>query len=88
MLAASGCRFLRNGSWHTSGDAQAHLRRKLAYLAERGQVASAAHFIQRAASRSSTSGQVCQVQCGKHPPVAGAAWLQAELQALRSARDA
>lgn len=31
---------------------QAHLRRKLAYLAERGQVASTEHFIERAALRA------------------------------------
>ena len=86
-LAASGCQFQRNGGWHAAGEAQAHLRRKLAYLAERGQVENAEHFIERAASRSSTSGQAYQVKCGKHPPVASAAWLRGELQALRAVRS-
>lgn len=87
-LAASGCQFLRNGSWHTSAEAQVHLRRKLDYLAERGQVASAEHFIERAASRSSASGQVYQVKCGNAPSMASAVWLRGELQTLRAVRGA
>lgn len=87
-LAASGCQFQRNGSWHAAGEAQAHLRRKLDYLANKGLVASAEQFIERAASRSSTSGSPYQVRCGDRPPVASAAWLHAELQGLRAARGA
>lgn len=67
--------------------AQAEIEALLARLVERGQVASAEHFIARAASRSSTSGESYRVKCGNRPPLESAAWLQAELQALRGARD-
>jgi len=83
-LAASGCQFKRNGSWHSAVEAQAHLRRKLDYLVDKGAVVSAEQFIERAASKSSLSGQVYQVKCGSQAPVASGAWLHAELQRLRA----
>jgi chemotaxis regulatin CheY-phosphate phosphatase CheZ len=82
-LAASGCQFRRNGSWHTAAEAQAHLRRKLDYLVDKGAVASAEQFIERAAIRSSVSGRAYQVKCGSDAPVASSAWLRAELAAMR-----
>lgn len=84
-LAASGCEFKRNVSWHTAAEAQAHLRRKLDYLVDKGAVASTEQFIERAASRSSISGRAYLVRCGSQAPVASGAWLRAELQAMRSA---
>ena len=84
-LAASGCEFKRNGSWHTAAEAQAHLHRKLEYLVDKGAVASTEQFIERAASRSSISGRAYLVRCGSQAPVASGAWLRAELQAMRSA---
>jgi hypothetical protein len=83
-LAASGCQFKRNGTWHSAAEAQAHLRRKLDYLVDKGAIASAEQFIERAASKSSVSGQAYQVKCGGTPPVPSDAWLNAELKALRS----
>lgn len=82
-LAASGCQFKRNGSWHAAVEAQAHLRRKLDYLVDKGAVASTEQFIERAASQSSMSGQAYQVKCGSQAPVPSGAWLRAELQAMR-----
>lgn len=84
-LAASDCQFKRNGSWHGAGEAQAHLRRKLDYLAGKGLVASAEQFIERAATQSSVSGQPYLVQCGSSPAVPSGKWLHSELQALRAA---
>jgi Family of unknown function (DUF5329) len=84
-LAASGCQFRRNGAWYTAAEAQAHLRRKLDYLVDKGAVASTEQFIERAASRSSVSGQAYQVRCGGTPPVTSSSWLYAELRVLRSA---
>ncbi len=84
QLAASGCQFKRNGSWHTAAEAQVHLRRKLDYLVDKGAVASAEQFIERAASKSSLSGQVYQVKCGSQAAVASGAWLHAALQRLRA----
>ncbi len=83
-LAASGCQFKRNGSWHTAVEAQAHLRRKLDYLENKGAVATTEQFIERAATQSSISGKPYQVQCGNHVPVPSSQWLHTELQALRA----
>ncbi|MFP5409192.1 MAG: DUF5329 domain-containing protein [Gammaproteobacteria bacterium] len=85
-LAASGCQFKRNGSWHSAAEAQAHLRRKLDYMLKRDAVASAEQFIERAASQSSISGEAYQVKCGSRAPVASGPWLRAELRALRAGR--
>lgn len=84
-LAASGCQFKRNGSWHGGDEAQAHLRRKLDYLADRGLVASAEQFIDRAATKSSMSGQAYLVRCGSSAAVPSGRWLHAELRAQRAA---
>ena len=83
-LAASGCQFGRNGSWYTSIEAQAHLRKKLDYLIDKGAVVSTEQFIERAATKSSVSGRVYQVRCGSNPPVPSSAWLHSELQDLRT----
>jgi hypothetical protein len=87
-LAASGCQFKRNGAWHTADEAQAHLQRKLGYLVDRGAVASAEQFIERAATKSSVSGQTYLVKCGGNPAVPSGQWLYSELQALRAASAA
>jgi hypothetical protein len=83
-LAASGCQFKRNGSWHTAEEAQAHLRRKLDYLVDRGAVASTEQFIERAATQSSISRKPYQVQCNNQAPVASSRWLRSELRVLRA----
>lgn len=85
-LAASQCHFQRNGIWHASDAAQAHLRHKLDQLVRRGAVASAEEFIQRAATKSSVSGRPYLVKCGDRAAVPSEAWLRAELGALRAAR--
>jgi hypothetical protein len=48
-------------------------------------VASAEQFIERAATRSSVSGEAYWVRCGSAPPQLSAVWLGAQLQALRAA---
>jgi hypothetical protein len=83
-LASSGCQFGRNGSWYTSTEAQAHLRKKLDYLTDKGAVASTEQFIERGATKSSVSGRAYHVRCGGSPPVPSSAWLYSELQALRA----
>ncbi len=84
-LEASACRFKRNGTWHTSAEARTHLVRKLDYLQREGAVASAEQFIERAATRSSLSGQVYWVQCGAQTPQPGGEWLLGQLRLLRAA---
>ncbi|WP_363797311.1 DUF5329 domain-containing protein [Lysobacter firmicutimachus] len=84
-LGRSGCQFERNGSWHDAAQAQAHLRKKLAYLRKRDLADTAEAFIDRAASRSSLSGQPYRVRCGQAAPVSSASWLRGKLVQLRSA---
>jgi hypothetical protein len=83
-LEASSCTFNRNGTWYPATEARSHLLRKLKYLEDRGMVQSAEQFIERAASRSSTTGQPYLVQCGSGAPVQSGTWLLSELQAMRA----
>lgn len=91
-LASSGCRFQRNGSWHTAAEARDHLRQKLSVIEARGALASAEQFISTAASGSSLSGKPYIVRCGDAAEVTSAEWLNSRLRALRaggeSARNA
>jgi hypothetical protein len=83
-LEASSCTFNRNGTWYPATEAKSHLLRKLKYLEDRGAVQSAEQFIERGASSSSTTGQPYLVKCGSGAPVQSGAWLQAQLQVVRS----
>ena len=84
-LEASGCQFYRNGAWHNAADAKSHLLTKLKYLEDRGAVQSAEQFIELAASTSSVTGQAYLVKCGSGAAVPSSAWLQSQLQLIRSA---
>jgi len=81
----SGCQFIRNGSEYPATEARAHLQKKLDYLENKGMVSSAEDFIERAATKSSMSGQRYQVDCpaGKQD---ASAWLGDELKRLRLGR--
>ncbi len=85
-LEASGCDFYRNGSRYGSREAAEHLRRKYRYLLERGMVSSAEEFIERAASKSSSSGKPYQVRCSGGMLTESGPWLRAELIAYRKSR--
>lgn len=85
-LEASGCRFLRNGSWHDGARAREHLLDKLEYIEKRGTVQSAEQFIELAASRSSLSGRAYQVGCGAQAPVPSQQWLTEQLGRVRGGR--
>jgi hypothetical protein len=85
-LETSGCDFYRNGSWYGSREAAAHLRRKYRYLLEKGVVSSAEEFIERAASKSSSSGKPYQVRCGGGKIIESGPWLRAELMKYRKSR--
>ncbi|MBH9578501.1 DUF5329 family protein [Inhella proteolytica] len=87
-LQRQQCRLQRNGSWHSADEARQHMLRKLAYLEDRGTVASAEQFIEQAASQSSSSGKAYQVQCGAAPAQPSRDWLLAALRAQRQAKSA
>ena len=83
-IEASGCTFYRNGTWHESKAAADHLRVKFDYLAARGLIATTEDFIERAATRSSLSGQPYEVKCGDASAVTSSQWLHDKLAQLRS----
>lgn len=82
-LQASPCRFQRNGSWYPAAEAKAHLQRKYDYLRKRDLAASAEQFIERGASRSSSSGEAYRVACPGQPEQDAATWFAQQLAALR-----
>ena len=82
-LGTSRCEFQRNGHWHDSAQAQAHLRKKYAWLRKRDMVDNAEQFIELAGSKSSLSGRAYQVRCPGQPVMASAAWLRSRLAELR-----
>ena len=84
-LEASKCAFSRNGSWHTSTEARAHLEEKYRLLKGRSDAVTAEDFLARVATASSLSGVPYQVRCGSNAPVTSASWLGAELRRFRSA---
>ena len=83
-IEASGCSFYRNGSWHDSKAAVAHLRDKYDYLVARDLIATTEDFIERAATKSSVSGQPYEVRCGSSAAVTSSQWMYGKLAFLRS----
>ena len=84
-LEASGCRFERNGDWHDAAAARAHLQRKYDALLRRGLVDTTEQFIERAATRSSMSGDPYHVRCGSGPVREAGPWFREQLQRVRAA---
>jgi len=85
-LETSRCEFYRNGSWHDSKAARAHLEKKKNYLMSRSLIGSAEDFIEKAATASSVSGEKYQVRCRPDPSAPTGEWLRAELERFRAAR--
>jgi hypothetical protein len=79
----SSCQFNRNGSWHSSDEAAAHIRRKYQAALDKGLIHSAEDFIRAAASKSSLSGAPYTVRCQGGPVIRCADWLTAELRRIR-----
>jgi len=70
-VGKSGCTFIRNGKRYTGKDARQHLRSKRKLNAHL--IHSAEDFIEKIASRSSTSGQPYMISCrGKEQQTANA----------------
>ena len=83
-LEGSRCEFYRNGTWHDSKAAQAHLRDKYKYLVARNLVNTTEQFIERGATESSLSGQPYQVRCNGGAAVTSSQWLRDELARFRT----
>lgn len=85
-LETPGCKFNRNGSWYTAGEAKTHMLNKLHYIEGRTTLKSTEQFIELVGSKSSFSGKPYLIQCGSTPAQSSATWLTAQLQSLRAAR--
>ena len=86
-LGKSNCEFNRNGSWYSPQEAVQHLQRKYKWLVKRGLINSAEQFIERAASRSSMSGESYLVRCADSQPIKSSEWFTDELKKFRETYD-
>ena len=85
FVETSGCEFYRNGTWYDSVRAQEHLRDKYNYLSGINRIQTTEEFIERAASKSTLSGQAYEVRCGPCATTqALAEWLQSVLARYRN----
>jgi hypothetical protein len=84
FVDGSACQFYRNGSWYAASAAQAHLRDKYLAMAARDLIASAEEFIEKAATKSSLTGEAYAVHCPGTEITASGPWLRAELARLRN----
>jgi Family of unknown function (DUF5329) len=82
-IEASGCEFYRNGTWYEASKAQAHLRDKYDYLANRNRINTAEDFIEKAATESSLSGRPYQVRCNDADAQTTSQWLHDVLARYR-----
>jgi Family of unknown function (DUF5329) len=80
----SGCEFYRNGTWHDSKKAHAHLRYKYEMLATREQINTAEDFIEKAATKSSLSGQPYEIRCSGGEAATTNQWLHDVLAPYRA----
>ncbi|TAK91873.1 MAG: hypothetical protein EPO06_04025 [Burkholderiaceae bacterium] len=83
-IEGSGCEFYRNGTWHDSKTAQMHLRDKYKYLVASNLINTTEDFIERAATKSSVSGQAYWVRCNGGEAMTSKQWLHDELARFRT----
>ncbi len=83
-LKSSNCKFYRNGSWYDPAEAVNHINKKYQYLLKKDLIVSTENFIERAASKSSISGEPYLVKCGIAKPIESANWFRAELVRFRA----
>ena len=84
-VASSDCRFYRNGAWYDAQSAAAHLRYKYESLAAKDLIRDADDFIDRAATKSSLSGQDYAIKCEGIAEMSSRQWLTDVLVAYRAA---
>ena len=83
FVQRSACEFNRNGTWYNGKEARLHLEKKYGALAARGLIGKAEDFIERAASKSSISGQNYKIRCQGGITTTSGRWLADELQRHR-----
>ena len=82
-ISDSGCTFIRNGSEHSSIEAEKHLRMK--YNRTRSRIRSAEAFIDHLASQSSWTGKPYSVRCADRDAEPSRDWLYRLLEHYREA---
>ena len=75
-IQTAGCSFYRNGTWYDGPRAKEHLKSKYDYLAERNQIGAAEDFIDKAATKSSMSGNPYKIRCANSGEVESGPWLR------------
>jgi hypothetical protein len=84
FVEASGCQFYRNGSWFDAKKAHEHMRDKYNLLAAGNQIDTTEDFIEKAATKSSLSGQAYKVRCSDGVALMTNLWLRNELARYRT----
>jgi hypothetical protein len=84
FVETSGCEFYRNGTWHDSATARAHLRSKYEAYASFSQINTAEEFIEKAATKSSITGEAYEARCGGREVVTSKKWLTGALTRHRA----
>ena len=80
-LQTSDCQMIRNGKAYSGEDGAKHVQRKYDYF--RDKISSTEEFIGYAATKSTMSGRLYEVQCPGEAPVSSSAWLLKELEVYR-----
>jgi Family of unknown function (DUF5329) len=84
-IASSDCRFYRNGTWYDAKSAAAHLRGKYESLVAKELIRDTDDFIERAATKSSMSGQDYAIKCEGIAEMSSRQWLTDLLVSYRAA---
>jgi len=81
FVAATDCKYERNGTMHTGKEAVEHINKKYAYYAD--DIESTEDFIKYSATKSKMSGKYYQIHCLNKSSINSRDWLLAELMAYR-----
>lgn len=85
QVGRSGCGFVRNGSEHSSVEAEKHLRLK--YRKGKRYADTPESFIEKLGSGSSWTGEPYRVHCPGQPEQLSSTWLTGLLEAQRRAAN-
>lgn len=84
-IGTSECEFYRNGSWHGAKTAQEHIGDKYAFLLKLDAIKTTDDFIEKAATKSSLSGEPYKIRCAGSGEETADSWLRDQLARFRSA---
>ncbi|RTR34123.1 DUF5329 family protein [Shewanella atlantica] len=84
FVAATDCKYERNGTMHNGAEAAEHINKKYEYFFD--DIKSTEDFIKYSATKSKMTGKFYKVHCGKKPSIKSRDWLLTELEAYRGAQ--